>query len=318
MLTNIKRAVNTYDMIREGDAVTVAVSGGADSVCLLYALKLLSEELGITLRACHVNHNLRGEESDSDEEYVRSLCKALEIPLDVFSVDVTGSVKKHESIEERARQLRYEAFQSLGTKIATAHTANDNTETVILNMLRGTGLKGLCGIPPVRGIFIRPLIFCTRAEIEDFCNQHSLRYVTDKTNLSTDYTRNKVRLEVIPVLNEINPSLCKGVERMTSALIEDSVFLENLAISEKEKSAQGEKYSCTSLLTLDDCILHRVISLILRENDIEPSSLRISGIHQILSQKKGKINLEKNKFAVVEKGLFSIELILQNYRNIIT
>lgn len=317
------QAVERYGMLEKGDSVAVALSGGADSVALLHSLKTSENELGIRLSACHVNHNLRGEESDGDEAYVRELCRELEVPLKVFSVDVSGSVVKHQSVEERARELRYDAFAKLSceldSKVATAHNACDNTETVLLNLLRGTGLKGLCGIPPVRDYLIRPLILCTRDEIEEYCRENGLKYVTDSTNASTAYTRNKIRLELIPKLLEINPSLYEGVGRMTLALGEDSRFLEDMARTAFAEARAGEGvYSAEKLNALPDPILHRVISLMLREKDTEPTALRITGFYEIIKGGRGKINIEKNKFASVKKGMAEILVIPQNYRKKIT
>ena len=315
----ILTAIKQYDMLGDCKSVTVALSGGADSVTLLHSLKTLEKELGTELSACHVNHNLRGEESDGDEAYVRQLCQELEVPLKVFSVDVTGSVTKHQSTEERARELRYEAFekmsQAFGSKVATAHNACDNAETVLLNMLRGTGLKGLCGIPTVRDYLIRPLILCTRDEIEGYCEENGLRYVTDSTNASTAYTRNKIRLELMPKLLEINPSLYEGIGRMTFALSEDSRFLEDMAKDALDGARTGDGvYSREKLAALPEPILHRVISLMLREKDVEPTSLRINGFSEIIMSGTGKINIEKNKFAVVKKGMAEVQVIPQNYR----
>lgn len=312
-------AIRQYDMLNGCRGVTVALSGGADSVALLHSLKMLQNELGIELSACHVNHNLRGEESDGDEAYVRQLCQELEVPLKVFSVDVSGSVAKHQSVEERARELRYQAFdqasEEFGSMVATAHNACDNTETVLLNLLRGTGLKGLCGIPPVRDRLIRPLLLCARDEIEEYCGENGLKYVTDSTNASTAYTRNKIRLGIMPKLLEINPSLHEGVGRMTFALSEDSRFLEDMARAALEEAKSGEGvYSVEKLDPLPDPILHRVISLMLREKDVEPTSLRITGFYEIIKSGAGKINIEKNKFAVVKKGAAEVQVITQNYR----
>ena len=316
-------AIRQYDMLRDCRKVTVALSGGADSVALLHSLKTLQGELGIELSACHVNHNLRGEESDGDEAYVRQLCRELDLTLRVFSVDVSGSAAKHRSTEETARELRYGAFarvsRELGSRVATAHNACDNTETVLLNLLRGTGLKGLCGVPPVRDYLIRPLLLCTRDEIEEYCGENGLRYVTDSTNASTAYTRNKIRLELMPKLLEINPSLHEGVGRMTSALGEDSRFLEDMAKNALEEAKAGEGvYSCEMLKGLPEPLLHRVVSLMLREKGTEPTALRITGFSEIIKSGTGKINIEKNKFAVVKKGAAEVQVIPQNYRKKIT
>lgn len=312
-------AIKTYDMLKPGDKVIAGLSGGADSVTLLHALKSLENTLGIELYACHINHNLRGSESDGDQLFAENLCKRLGVEIKVFSVDVKGGIEKHQSTEEKARELRYGAFkeisEELGAKVATAHNACDNSETVLLNILRGTGLKGLCGIPPKRDYLIRPLIFCTREEIEDYIKENGLEFVTDKTNFSTAYTRNKVRLEIMPKLLEINPSFHTGIERMTGSLIRDSQFLENMARDALDKAREREGvYLTQPLLELPKPIFDRVVSLMLREKEIEPSALRIKGIGEIMESGRGKINLEKNKFAVVKKGKAEIQYIPQKYR----
>ena len=151
-------------MTQPGDTVICAVSGGADSVCMLHVLLSLRNTLGITVKAAHFNHQLRGEESDRDEAFVRTLCAELGVVLHVDNGDVRArAAKTHESVEEAARALRYTFFSSLPGLIATAHTQDDNLETVLLNLTRGTGLAGLCGIPPTRGPFIRPMLAVSRA-----------------------------------------------------------------------------------------------------------------------------------------------------------
>lgn len=312
-------AIETHRMIEKGGKIISALSGGADSVTLLHCLNSIKEELGFELFACHINHNLRGEDSDRDQAFAQSLCEKMKVPISVFSVNVLEAMEKHTGIEEKARILRYEAFsresQRLGAKVATAHNSCDNAETVLLNMLRGTGLKGLCGIPASRDYLIRPLILCSREEIEAYCLENKLKYVTDKTNFSTDYTRNKIRIELLPKLLEINPSLYEGVSRMTNSLTEDSVFLENAA-REKLKEALLKEYVYDSekLASLPRPILTRAVSMMLRERDIEPTAVKICGYEKIIKSGAGKVNVEKNKFATVKKGKAEIQIILQNYR----
>ena len=324
-LEKVLQAVKEYNMLKPKDKVIVGLSGGADSVTLLHSLFSLKEALDIELYACHINHNLRGEDSDSDQRFAESFCKSLDIPLRVFSVDVKGALQKHQSTEEIARKLRYEKFSEYakeigmigkgGAKVATAHNACDNSETVLLNLIRGTGLKGLCGIPPVRDCFIRPLIYCTREEIEEYIGANSLKYVTDKTNFSTDYTRNKVRLQLMPLLLEMNPSFHRGVSRMVSALRKDSDYLEEMAVSALDNARLEEGvYSSEKLAALDPPILSRSVSLMLWEKQVEPSALRINGFTEIIKDGRGKINLEKNKFAVVRKGRAEVQIIEQKYR----
>ena len=195
-----------------GDKCVVGVSGGADSVCLLNVLSELKEKLGITLYAVHVNHMIRGAEADSDESYVKECCKKLGIPFKAFHIDVPSLAKEEGlTLEEAGRNARYEAFDKAGDmfgikdyKIAVAHNKNDLAETVILNMARGTGISGIKGIPVKRGNIVRPLLCVKRDEIEAFLNDSGIKYRTDSTNLSDEYTRNKIRHNIIPELSEIN------------------------------------------------------------------------------------------------------------------
>lgn len=315
----VLEAVKLYNMLSSGDRAIVALSGGSDSVTLLHCLKGLEQELGIRVYACHINHNLRGEDSDGDEAYAKRLCKDMDIPLRVFSVDVLGTLAKHQSTEERARELRYETFgrlsEELGARVATAHNACDNTETVLMNMLRGTGLKGLCGIPPVRNYLIRPLILCSKDEILGYCKENKLRYVTDMTNFSTAYTRNKVRIELMPKLLEINPSLVGTMQRMICNLSADSEYLEAEATAALDGARLSEGvYSAEKLRILPSPIFARTVSFMLKEKGIEPTALRINGFTDIIVQGSGKINIEKNRFAVVKKGKAEVQTIPQNYR----
>lgn len=303
MKEKVKSTISKFDMLTDCRNVTVALSGGADSVALLYSLYLLKEELGISLSACHVNHNLRGEESDGDELFVRRMCRMLDIPLYVRNIRVSDYVGKHESIELVARRIRYSFFSELGNDriIATAHTASDNCETVLINLIRGTALSGMCGIPPKRDNVIRPLIDCTREEIEQFCRENSLGYVTDSTNLSDDYTRNKLRLGIIPELKKINPSLAAAVGRMSQAAALDDKYLDKLASDEKEKACKDGRYYVPALCGLDECILRRVATMILEENHIPTSTLTITKTVQIIKDGKGKINPCQFKFVQIRK-----------------
>ena len=171
MLDKIYSFIQKYDMLKSGDTVVCGLSGGADSVALLLALFSLKDRLGIQIEALHVNHCLRGAESDRDEQFCRELCKRKAIVFNAVSCDVSGYAEKNSlSVEEAARKLRYSIFEeySAHKKTATAHNANDALETAILNLARGTGIKGIAGIPPVRGNIISPLLGVTRDEIEMF------------------------------------------------------------------------------------------------------------------------------------------------------
>lgn len=315
-LEKVLSAAADHGMAEKGDAVVAALSGGADSVSLLYALKELSGELGITVSACHVNHHLRGEESDSDMRFCEKLCERLDIPIVVREVDVKSLQQKHESLEECARRVRYDFFAevSQGKRLATAHTANDSAETVLLNLMRGTGLKGLCGIPPVRGNIIRPLIYCTRDEVEEYCRSRGLSWVTDRTNLSTDYTRNKIRHIILPEMLKINGSLYSTVTRMEKSLREDSDFLEGMAVRALEEARQPGGWSASALAALPKPVQSRAIRLIFTKGEIEPSALRINTAAEILAAGSGKFNPCRGKFFVVRRGVAFVEEAEQHYR----
>ena len=178
MLLKVKETIEKFNMLKNGEQVTTALSGGADSVALALALKML----GYEVKAVHVNHHLRGEESDRDMKFCEDFCEKNNIPLDVCHVDVLEYAQKTGlSTETAARELRYQFFEKINGKVATAHNLNDCVETTLFNLSRGTGLKGTCGIPPVRDNFIRPLADVTRVEIEIFLKEQDQPYVTDST-----------------------------------------------------------------------------------------------------------------------------------------
>lgn len=208
LMKRVEEFIKKYHMIARGDRVIAGVSGGADSVCLFFVLLELRKKLGFDLIAVHVHHGLRGESADRDEEFVRVLCERYQIPLEVFRVNLESIAKKRkQSLEEAGRVVRREAFDTVcrkygGNKIALAHHQNDNAETLLWNLARGSGLDGLGGIRPVNGKFIRPLLCMNRKEIESYLTKRRQPYCTDETNAQTDYTRNKLRHLILPVLEE--------------------------------------------------------------------------------------------------------------------
>ncbi len=209
--------IEKYQMIPEKSHVIVGISGGADSVCLLKLLKEYKKLQEFQLCAVHVNHHIRGEEAIRDEEFSKEVCQRLEVPFSVFHYHVPEIARERKiSLEEAGRELRREAFkkaiediESSGKKIiALAHHENDNAETILHNLLRGSGAAGLGGIRPVsgeNGEYIRPLLFLKRAEIEEYLRIQGISWITDSTNEETEYTRNKIRHQIIPVMEEINP-----------------------------------------------------------------------------------------------------------------
>ena len=214
-------------MLPPGSTVFCALSGGADSVSMTHCLFSLQDVLGVTVCACHFNHRLRGAESDGDESFCREFCRMLGIPLTVGSDDVlTRQKQTGESLEEAARMCRYAFFNTLDGLVATAHTADDDLETFLLAMLRGTGLKGLGGIPPVRGKLIRPMLTVTRTEVLEYLHKNGLPHREDSTNVADDCVRNRLRHSVIPLLKAENPSLAPSAVRMMQLLRADEALLQ--------------------------------------------------------------------------------------------
>lgn len=321
-LDKVRDAVAEYKMTENVGTVVAALSGGADSVSLLRALLMLKEELGISVRACHLNHCLRGEESDHDELFCAELCKELSVPLDKARIDVSSLREKHESVEEAARRVRYGFFRDVlmsncPAVIATAHTASDNAETVLFNLTRGTGAGGLCGIPPVRGsegfTVIRPLIGCTRDDVEGFLKSLGQDYMTDKSNLSVEYSRNRIRLNVIPELEKINPSLCAVIARMTKNLRRDNELLEETAQRALNDSKKGKGWDAAMLSALPEPIKARAVRSILTMGGIEPSSLRIRTAAALLEKRSARYNPCKHRFFTIRKGVCFTEETHQNF-----
>ena len=264
---NIKDFAEKHNMFPKGGLVLCALSGGRDSMCLLSLLLSLAPQLGFSVAAAHFNHNLRGDESDGDEKFVEDYCREKSIPCYIGSGDVKGEAEKCAiGIEEAARKLRYEFLKETAEKIgaervATAHNADDNAETVLFNLTRGSGLKGLCGIPPVRDIYVRPLLGVTRAEIDRYITENSVPYRDDSTNALDDYTRNNLRHNVVPVLRGINPSFEENVADTVSLLAEDEKYLSSLAESFIEENIKGSSLPAEKLANLPVPVSSRVIRL---------------------------------------------------------
>ena len=261
-----------FDMLPRGAKILAAVSGGADSVCLLYMLTELSEKLGITVCCAHFNHSLRSEESDRDELFTKNLSSDLNIPFLSERGDVPGFAKENGlGTEEAARRLRYEflerARQKFGAdKIATAHNRDDNAETVILNLSRGAGSAGVSGIPPVRGNIIRPLLCLSRDEIEEYLASKNASFVTDSSNLTDDYARNKIRHNVMPVLREINSQASAHFLNASLSLREDNEYLYSEAQKFINENFTASGIDASKIAQLPQPIASRVIRLMAGTN----------------------------------------------------
>lgn len=267
MQNRLLKFAREQNLITPGDTVICAVSGGADSVAMLFALYLLREKLGITLEAAHFNHNLRGEESLRDETFVRELCARYEIPLHVASGEIHPGKK---GLEAAARDARYAFLESLPGKIATAHTADDNAETILMHLVRGTGLKGLGGIAPQRGKLIRPMLGITRREVEDFLAEWHLPHVEDSTNETDAFLRNRLRHHVMPLLAAENPRIAENLSQMALRLREDEACLSQLSRYETLPEVE-------TLRTLPSAVRSRMLERFLKENGVrEPEDVHIA------------------------------------------
>jgi len=265
----IIKTIKKYNLIESGDAAIVAVSGGPDSICLLHVLNLIKEELNFTIYAAHVNHMIR-KEADEETEYVQKFCKDIGVECFVKKADVLKIAKQEKKgIEETGRDVRYQFFDEVAKelnmvnalnqgrialpnsyiptflhsyiKIATAHNNNDKIETVIMNILRGSGISGLRGIEPVRdNKYIRPLIDIDRAEIEAYCKENNLKPKYDKSNSDNNYTRNKIRNIVIPYIKkEFNPNIMKTLNRLSEVAAEEDEFLDEITKNAYEELHVG-------------------------------------------------------------------------------
>lgn len=289
MLEQIRHTIAAYDMLRQGESVLVALSGGADSVALLHILRAL----GYPVRAFHLNHCLRGTESERDEAFCRALCAQLGVELMVERVDVAAAAREQGTgVEETARRIRYAWLQDAaqGVKIATAHTADDNLETVLFHLVRGTGSKGLAGIPPVRGQIIRPLLRVERAQIEEYLATIGQDYVNDSTNADDAYTRNRIRHTVVPALREIQPTAAQAAARLGDLLRQDEDCLDGLAQECLAQAAQPDgAWDIAPLRQVHPAVRARALRRLLAQSGMPLRDLtaqHIFALEQLLDSQK--------------------------------
>lgn len=307
--------INRYKMFESKSPVLVGVSGGADSMALLRFLCSLREKMGMKVYAAHVNHGIRGEEARRDEVYVKEWCRENSVELFILHANVKARAAKNgETVEEAGRFVRYGFFREkadeIGAVTATAHTLSDSIETFLLNFSRGTGLRGLCGIPPVRGGIIRPLIRCTRQDTEEYCHYYGIKYLDDSTNFSRDYTRNRIRLDVVPELYRINSSFDKAAARLFDSLEDDRNCLE-AAAEKRLRSAEvfPSEYIAGELTNdCDRAVLARCISkAAARFTGEAQESLHITAVLEMLEKGSGKTEIKGGCFASVKNNRLIFE-----------
>lgn len=306
VLNTIKR----YEQIKSGDTIVVGVSGGPDSICLLNVLKNLQNELKINIVVAHINHMIR-KEAESETVFVQDFCKQRNIKCFVKKADVLQIAKEKKlGTEEVGRKIRYDFFEEVknivgGNKIATAHNANDNAETVLMNFLRGSGSTGLKGIEPIRdNKLIRPIIECTRQEIEQYCNEKGLNPKYDKTNQENIYTRNKIRNMLIPYIQEnFNPNIIETINRMSNLIATDEMYFKSIvkqsyketfiSRTEKEIILDLKKFNVLEKVIKSRLIIYTINELLGTTNGIE--KIHIEDVIKLCKNNIGNKYLTPNK-----------------------
>ena len=299
-------ALRQYSLFSQGDRIAVGVSGGADSVALLRFLAALRPQFGWDLVVCHIHHGLRGAEADRDECFVRALAEQLGLPCAVSRIDAAAlALRDHISVEEAGRMARYAFFAQTageGGRIATAHTLDDSIETVLMNLVRGTGLRGLCGIPRIRGNIVRPLLDCTRAEVEDYLGALGQPYCTDSTNLTDDYTRNRIRHDILPRLCALNPNFSGAMARMLPRLAAQQALTDCLAAqSAQQLHAACGGLSRQGLSALPEPVCDRLLLRLLEQNRLPVSAAAVERMTETL-RTGGKLDLAARSWFFVAQG----------------
>lgn len=338
MRDEVVRYMEEKKMLRRGDAVIAAVSGGADSMALLHLLFDTRKQLGIQLVAAHVNHGLRGREADRDEAFAEEWCQRHEIPFFAAHCSVREEARKWKLGEEACgRELRYSFFHMLArlwedgglsqqrsfqwkwdgkplaqggvteeetsrVKIATAHTLSDNAETLFLHLARGTGLKGLEGIPPVRNGIIRPLLCVSRAQVEEYCRENGLSYVTDSSNLSLAYSRNQVRAKIIPGMMELNPAFLQAAGRLMTQVEETENYFSKKVEETLARARCGEGcFRREPFLQLEPAEGSRAVIRLAEELGGEPEQRHVAALLECIRRGGGAVTFPGNLTLLVNR-----------------
>ncbi len=295
MLKKVRATIKANNLIKQGDSILIGLSGGADSVALTHALAALKDELEIKLFTAHLNHGIRGDEAFKDEQFAAEFSQNLGIKCFIKRVKIK-EMANGISEELLGREERYSFFDELCQRhninlVATAHNKNDNAETILMNLMRGATLRGLSGIPCRRSNIIRPLLDVSRDEIESYCAENNLSYVTDSTNLQEDYTRNKIRLSLLPLIEDkFNPNFVSTLTENASYFKEDNDLLEKLAKDEYTKSVTDNSITISHLISLPASIARRIIYKMIAAAIGHSSNVSSKYVDAVLSLAKNHIS----------------------------
>ena len=297
--------------------ILLALSGGADSRALLHMLVGYCKENGASLSLAHVNHMIRGKDAERDRDFCAELAKSYGLPFYLLETDVPALAKQNKrGLEEEARAVRYEFFSKIMREnniplLATAHNATDNAETVIFNLTRGSGLKGLCGIPPTRsfegGTMIRPIIKISKRDILEYCRENRLEYVTDQTNADVVYSRNRIRNNVLPELEAINENAIANIGRMSELTRADDSLLDSLAREFLESEGNGTSFTAKGFTSLPRALRARVATMTLAKF-FEVSATHVESLVKLAERAvpHSRTDFPSGVSATVENGIISI------------
>lgn len=319
MKQKVKETIKKYNLINSGDKIVLGVSGGPDSIAMLDILNQLKDEMNFEIYVVHINHNIRGKDADEDEEYVKKFCEKYNIKFFAKKIDVPAIAKnKKIGTEEAGRKVRYEYFDEIlqktnSNKIGIAHNKNDKVETIIMHLLRGSGVSGLRGIEPIReNKFIKPLIECDRQEIEKYCKENNLQPRIDKTNFENEYTRNKIRNIVIPYIKEqFNPNIIETITRLSEVISNEDNFIEKIAQETYNKLLVIEENNRIELNLkefnlLDEVLKNRIILIATKKIFGSTQGIEKVNITDIIKLCNNNIG---NKFLMPNKNL---KVLVQN------
>ena len=319
MKQKVKETIKKYNLINSGDRIVLGVSGGPYSIAMLDILRQLRDEIKFEIYVVHINHNIRGKDADEDEEYVKKYCENYNIKCFSKKIDVP-TIAQNEKIgtEEAGRKVRYEYFDEIlqktnSNKIGIAHNKNDKVETIIMHLLRGSGVSGLRGIEPIReNKFIKPLIECDRQEIEKYCKENNLQPRIDKTNFENEYTRNKIRNIVIPYIKEqFNPNIIETITRLSEVISNEDNFIEKIAQETYNKLLVIEENNRIELNLkefnlLDEVLKNRIILIATKKIFGSTQGIEKVNITDIIKLCNNNIG---NKFLMPNKNL---KVLVQN------